>query len=39
MSLMVIVGPAADPARIRGESGAVAAIQRIVTARFPVSVP
>lgn len=35
---LVIVGPAADPARIRGERDAVAAIARIVAARAPLLV-
>ncbi|HEX7837458.1 MAG TPA: substrate-binding domain-containing protein [Kofleriaceae bacterium] len=35
---LVIVGPAADPARIRGEHDAVAAIARIVAARAPLLV-
>ncbi|MGH9886545.1 MAG: substrate-binding domain-containing protein [bacterium] len=35
---LVIVGPAADPARIRGETNAVDAIGRIVAARAPLLV-
>jgi len=35
---LVIVGPAADPARIRGERDAVAAIARIVAAKAPLLV-
>jgi tungstate transport system substrate-binding protein len=35
---LVIVGPAADPARIRGEHDAVAAVSRIVAARAPLLV-
>src|SRR5262252_3930549 len=35
---LVIVGPAADPAGIRGERDAVAALRRIVAARAPLVV-
>jgi tungstate transport system substrate-binding protein len=35
---LVIIGPAADPAGIRGERDAVAAIRRIVAARAPLLV-